>query len=80
MLFYQVNKENSNKQYGTSRTKMYYVANELFTEKECEKYNVDKSLCTPLHVRKCDTHWTFGARFINHGAQYQPAMFDFTNF
>lgn len=76
MLFYQVNKGNSNKQFGTSRTKMYYVEKELFTEKECEKYNVDKSLCTPLHVRKCDTHWTFGARFINHGAQYYLAMFN----
>lgn len=79
MLFYQVNKGNSNKQFGKSnKSKMYYVEKELFTEKECEKYNVDKSLCTALHVRKCDTHWLFGARFINHGAQYHPAIFDFT--
>ena len=77
MLFYQVNKGNGNKQFGKSnKSLMYYVEKELFTEKECEKYNVDKSLCTAIYVRKCDTHWLFGARFINHGAQYYLAMFN----
>ena len=34
MLFYQVNKGNSNKQFGkSSKSKMYYVEKELFTEK-----------------------------------------------
>ena len=55
---------------------MYYVADELFTEKECEKYNVDKSLCTPIIVSKKNTHWFFGARFINHKAPYHLALFN----
>ena len=74
MLYYKVNKENSNKQFGTKNTKMYYVANELFTEKECKKYNVDKAMCTPVTVSKNNTHWFFGARFINYKAPYHLAI------
>jgi hypothetical protein len=74
MLYYKVNKENSNKQFGTKKTKMYYVPNELFTEKECKKYNVDKALCTPVIVSKNKTHWFFGARFINYKAPYHLAI------
>ena len=53
---------------------MYYVPNELFTENECKKYNVDKALCTPVIVSKNKTHWFFGARFINHKTTYQLAI------
>ena len=74
MLYYKVNKENSNKQFGTKKKKMYYVPNELFTENECKKYNVDKALCTPVIVPKNKTHWFFGARFINHKTTYQLAI------
>ena len=76
MLFYRVNKENSDRQFGTKKSIMYYVANELFTEKECKKYNVDKSLCTPIIVSKKNTHLFFGARFINHKAPYHLALFN----
>ena len=74
MLYYKVNKENSNKQFGTKNKTLFYVANELFTEKECKKYNVDKTLCTPVIVPKNKTHWFFGARFINHKTTYQLAI------
>lgn len=77
MLFYKVNKGNSNKQFGTKNRQLYYVDNELFTEKECKKYNVDKSLCTPIHVNKNQTHWCFGARFMNHNAQFHNALFNY---
>lgn len=75
MLYYRVNKENSNKQFGTKKRKMFYVANELFTESECKKLNVDKTLCTPIIVSKKNTHWFFGARFINYKAPYHLALF-----
>lgn len=80
MLYYKVNKEHSQKQFGTKRTKMYYVKNELFTEYECKKYNVNKEFCTPIHVSKKQTHWCFGARFMNAGAHYHTALLDFNNF
>lgn len=77
MLYYKVNKGNDNYQFGTKKRKLYYVENELFTEKECEKYNVDKNLCTAIHVPKTQTYWMFGARFMMDNAQYHYAMFDY---
>lgn len=64
MLYYKVNKEHDNKQFG-KKNDMFYVADELFTESECKKFNVNKAFCTPVEVSRNQTHWCFGARFLN---------------
>ena len=46
-----------------SSPNMYHVANELFTEKECEKKGVNKSYCDEIETSKFKTHILFGARF-----------------
>ena len=39
-----------------------YVANELYTEKEVQKQNLNRSFLEPVEVSK-KVYWFFGARF-----------------
>lgn len=40
-----------------------YVANELYTEKEVQKQNLNRSFLKPVEVSKKKVYWFFGARF-----------------
>ena len=40
-----------------------YIKDELFTEKEVEKYGVNKKYCKEVEIQKNQTYWAFGARF-----------------
>ena len=40
-----------------------YVANELCTEKEVQKQNLNRSFLEPVEVSKKKVYWFFGARF-----------------
>ncbi len=40
-----------------------YVANELYTEKEVQKQNLNRSFLEPVEVSKKKVYWFFGARF-----------------
>lgn len=42
---------------------LIYIENELFTEKEVEKYGVNKKYCKEVEIPKNQTYWAFGARF-----------------
>lgn len=42
-----------------------YVANELYTEKEAEKLNLNKALMDAVEVSKKSVYFFFGARFAN---------------
>lgn len=68
MIYYKVPKELDGKQIYTSagKRKSFYmplVAQELFTEKECERYSLPKAKLVRVEVPKSRTHWLFGARF-----------------
>lgn len=39
------------------------VTNELFTEKEKNKYNISDKLCEVVNISKNKTYFFFGARF-----------------
>lgn len=62
MLFYRVK---NNFDYKSLPKGVCYNGGELFTEKECLKYKVNKEFCEPVCVSKLKTHWFFGARFEN---------------
>lgn len=40
-----------------------YVANELYTEKEVQKQNLNWNFLEPVEVSKKKVYWFFGARF-----------------
>ena len=40
-----------------------YVANELYTEKEVQKQNLNRNILEPVEVSKKKMDWFFGARF-----------------
>lgn len=40
-----------------------YVANELYTEKEVQNQNLNRSFLEPVEVSKKKVYWFFGARF-----------------
>ena len=42
---------------------LIYIKDELFTEKEVEKYGVNKKYCKEVEILKNQTYWAFGARF-----------------
>jgi hypothetical protein len=76
MLYFKVNEEHQDKAFGGKKQTLKYVANELFTERECKKYNINKQYCTPIYVSKKDTHFLFGARFMKHGVFYTYALLE----
>lgn len=45
-----------------------YVQNELFTEKEVERLNLNKKFMEKVEIKKQNTYWSFGARKEYTGA------------
>lgn len=62
MLFYKVKSEADNK---ARKDGSIYIANELYTENEALKYDINKNYCYIVNVSKKSTYWLFGARFAS---------------
>jgi len=62
MKFYKVKKEADQKRNAKINL---YIKDELFTEKEVEKYSLNKNFLEVVEVKKNKTYWFFGARFAN---------------
>ena len=60
MKYYKVKPEYDNKRRSDNNI---YIANELYTEKEVEKYHINKSYCDIVNISKSETYFFFGARF-----------------
>ena len=60
MKYYKVKPEYDNKRRNDNNI---YVANELYTEKEVEKYHINKSYCDIVNIPKNETYFFFGVRF-----------------
>ena len=41
------------------------IRNELYTEKEAERFTIPKDKCVVVNVSKKQVYWFFGARFSN---------------
>ena len=65
MKYYKVKPEHDNKKQFNKRGKYagFYIANELYTEKEVEKHNLNKAFLELVEVSKKKVYWLFGARF-----------------
>ena len=60
MKYYKVKKEADNKRRSDGNI---YVANELYTEREKEKLNLNEAFLEVVEVSKKSIYWFFGARF-----------------
>ena len=60
MQYYKVKPEADNKRRSDGSI---YVANELYTEKEAEKFKLNKAFLDVVEVSKRSVYWFFGARF-----------------
>ena len=60
MKYYKVKPEADNKRRSDGSI---YVANELYTEKEAEKFKLNKAFLDVVEVSKRNVYWFFGARF-----------------
>lgn len=60
MKYYKVKPEADNKRRSNGSI---YVANELYTEKEAEKFKLNKAFLDVVEVSKRSVYWFFGARF-----------------
>lgn len=69
MKFYKVKKEYDQKPlYKFYKTKnhvpySFLIANELYTDAELKKFNVDPICFDVVEIPKNKTYWSFGARF-----------------
>ena len=54
MKYYKVKPECDNKRRSDNNI---YVANELYTEKEAEKYHINKSYCDIVNIAKNETYF-----------------------
>ena len=61
MKYYKIKKEYDNKKRSDGSI---LIANELYTEKEKEKYNIPTLCCEVVEVSKKKVYWFFGARFV----------------
>lgn len=62
MKYYKVKQEADNKRRSDGNI---YVANELYTEREKEKLNLNEAFLEVVEVSKKSIYWFFGARFSN---------------
>ena len=62
MKYYKVKAEADNKKRNDGSI---YVANELYTEREADKLNLNKNFLEVIEVSKKSVYWFFGARFSN---------------
>lgn len=60
MKYYKVKPEADNRRRSDGSI---YVANELYTEKEAEKFKLNKAFLDVVEVSKRSVYWFFGARF-----------------
>ena len=60
MKYYKIKKEYDNK---TRKDNNILIQNELYTEREKEKYNIPDKYCDIVNVSKNTTYFFFGARF-----------------
>ena len=60
MKYYKVKSEADNKRRSDGSI---YVANELYTEREVNKLNLNKNFLEVIEVSKNSVYWFFGARF-----------------
>lgn len=60
MKYYKVKSEADNKRRNDGSI---YVANELYTEREKEKLNLNEAFLEVVEVSKKSIYWFFGARF-----------------
>ncbi len=60
MRYFRVKKE-----YDNIHTQQDHILiqNELYTEEELKKYNVQQKHVVPVELNEEDTYWCFGARF-----------------
>lgn len=61
MKYYKVNENGADKYMHKSRMTLVY--NELYTEKEKERYNIPEAFVDVVNVSKNNIYWFFGARF-----------------
>ena len=64
MKYYKVKKEADQKR---RKDGSIYIANELYTEKEAEKLNLNTDFMQLINVNKNSTYFFFGARFQEEG-------------
>lgn len=62
MLYYQVKPQFDNYRK-PGKTFDIYVARELYTPKEVERYHLNKDYLQPVEISKRKTYFFFGARF-----------------
>lgn len=62
MKYYKVKPEADNRRRKDGNI---YVANELYTERETKKLNLNKHFLEIVEIPKNATYWFFGARFSN---------------
>lgn len=70
MKYYRVKPENENTYIFHHFTNgkqdcIYLIKNELYTEKEKEKYNIPVSYLEEVNISRKNIYWSFGARFEN---------------
>lgn len=67
MLYYRIKKEYDGARYIVPQGKVGYVreviADELYTEKEKEKFCLPIGWCEKVNISRKKTYWFFGARF-----------------
>jgi len=70
MKYYRVKPENADTyifyHFTNGRQRcIYLIKNELYTEKEKEKYNIPISYLQEVNISMKNIYWSFGARFEN---------------
>lgn len=60
MKYYKVKPEYDNR---VLKKRFIYVGGELFTEKECKRYEVNTNYCEVVDEKPKNTYFFFGARF-----------------
>jgi hypothetical protein len=64
MTYYKVKPEHDNKRkHRMDPSCDIYIANELYTEREIGKYDLNKEYMDEVNVSRKKTYWFFGARF-----------------
>lgn len=70
MKYYRVKPEGADKYIfnhftNGKQNSIYLIKNELYTEKEKEKYNIPVSYLKEVNISMRNIYWSFGARFEN---------------
>lgn len=60
MKYYRIKPENDNLRRSDGSI---LVRNELYTEKEMQRYKIPKEYAVLVEEKKSETYWKFGARF-----------------